>query len=183
MFMLARVAKKSRAKGEKYMPGTRTAPDVEGSETYVAVSAKFVDADNGETTITMRVSASATVAQIQAMLQALQAISNASMYEAALSYVFAGAKSKANALADDYVSVKDVIRLSAKDITTGAYERFYTPAPLGDLIGDNAVVDTADTDYITWRSAVNTILPTGFTLLNVAFVQNVARNKGQSPIA
>jgi hypothetical protein len=167
----------------KDMPGTRTAPDVTLTETYGSLSISLVDADNGETTVTLRTASDATLAEYETLIDALQVIANGSIWRVENTAVYEGAKSKANALDESYVSVKDVIRLSAKNVTDGAYIRAYAPSPLGDLIGDNASVDTTNASYTAWRDAVSAVLPAGFTLLNVAFVQNVERNKGESPVA
>lgn len=162
---------------------TRTAPDITGASSFEFVSIRYVDADDGETTVTFRAIDTLTLAALQALVNLAQTISNASIFEVITGSSWQGAKSKANATDDSYVSVKDVLRLSFKDIASGAYERVYSPSPLGDLVMDNSVVDVSNADYIAWRDAVDAAMPTAFTVLNVAFVQNVQRNKGQSPSA
>lgn len=165
------------------MAGTRTAPAVTGAPSYVSASFSWIDADDGETTATFRTKGGVTVAEIEAVAAAGQALSRGSLWQVTLGTVWEGAKVKSNAEADDYLSVKDNIRLSSKDVSNGAYIRAYQPSPIGDAIGSDAVVDVTNGLYTAWRDAIAATLPSGFTLLNVAFVQNVARNKGQSPSA
>jgi hypothetical protein len=179
MFIMARVPSEPR-RGEK-MAGTRTAPTVDGNPTLVAVSMKFVDADNGETTVTFAVDPAILNATVEAVAAKTQAMSNASLYEIAVVPIYRGARAASNAVSDDYVSVKDSIRLSYKNISTNAYIRAYAPSPLGDLIGSNAVVDTSAVVYTDWKTAVDACLVSGYSAINVAFVQYTARNKGQAP--
>lgn len=162
------------------MPGTRSAPTVDGTPTYKSVSASLYDADEGDTTVTFRIDAASTDAEIEAYIVALQAGSNASVYDVRVEDVYQGIGLASNALADDYVSVKDAVRFSNKELSTGAYIRAYLPAPLGDMVFNKQVV-ISNTAYQNWRDAVIVILPTGFAALNAGFVQNVQRDKGISP--
>lgn len=165
------------------MPGTRTAPTVDGSPDRSTVSMQFFDQDDGETTITQPFDPASTDAEIEALAATAQDISNASLFAVHITQSYLGIGLSSNALADDYVSVKDVIRLSSRSADGNAYIRGYAPAPLGTLVGPGGSIVVTDADYIAWRTAFQAILPAGFALLNVGFVQNVARNKGQSPIA
>lgn len=162
---------------------TRTAPTVDGSETYKQVSMSLVDADDGELTVTFRVDAAATDVQIETLATELQDISNASLWRVEVGEVYEGTKDKTNADADDIVSVFDAIRLTSKLTSSGAYVRAYAPAPKGAIIQSNGVVDTANGLYIAWRDAVDAVTPTGFVMLNTSFVQNSRRNQSLSPTA
>lgn len=165
------------------MPGSRSAPTVDGTPTTSSLSMSWFDADDGETTVTQLVDPTSTNVEFEAAAAAAQAMSNASLFQIDVVQSYKGIGLASNALSDDYVSVKDAIRLSNKQLASGAYIRAYVPAPLGPLILPGPIVDTTDATYITWRDAIVAILPTGFALLNTGFVQNVARNKGVSPIA
>lgn len=162
------------------MPGTRSAPTVNGTPTKRVLSVSFYDADEGDTTVTFQIAAAATDADIEAYVAAAQAGTNSSIYDVSITESYQGIGLASNALADDYVSVKDNVRFSNKNVATGAYIRAYLPAPLGGMVHNKQVV-IADTAYIAWRDAVIDILPSGFAALNAGFVQNVQRDKGISP--
>lgn len=162
------------------MPGTRSAPTVNGTPTKTVLSMSFYDADEGDTTVSFQIDPAATDAEIEALVVAAQAGSNASIYDVSVSQVYQGIGLASNALADDYVSVKDAVRFSNKQLASGAYIRAYLPAPLGNMVYNGTVV-VGDAQYIAWRDAVITVLPSGFAALNAGFVQNVQRDKGVSP--
>jgi hypothetical protein len=183
MFTLGLRTNDTQTRKVNLMPGTRVAPDVTGAPSSALLSMSMVDADDGQTTVSFLTNPAATNAAVEALAANLQAISQASLFEVRRHQVWAGIPLSSNAVADDYVSVNDVIRLSNKQISSGAYIRAYAPSPLGDIVGPNGTVVTTNAAYIAWRDAVVAVLPAGFALLNVGFVQNVQRNKGISPIA
>jgi len=165
------------------MPGTRTAPTVNGTPSRTVVSFSFFDQDDGQTTISFPIDPASTDAEIEALADTAQAISNASEFEVSVTQTYLGVGLASNALADDYVSVKDAIRLSSRSADGNAYIRGYVPSPLGTLVGSGGSIVVTDSAYIAWRDAFQALLPSGYALINVGFVQNVARNKGQSPVA
>lgn len=162
------------------MPGTRSVPTVNGTPTKTVLSMSFYDADEGDTTVSFQIDPASTDAEIEALVVAAQAGSNASIYDVSVAQVYQGIGLASNALADDYVSVKDAVRFSNKQLASGAYIRAYLPAPLGNMVYNGTVV-VSDAQYIAWRDAVIAVLPTGFAALNAGFVQNVQRDKGVSP--
>lgn len=162
------------------MPGTRSAPTVNGTPTKTLLSISFFDADEGDTTVTFQIDSGATDAEIESLVVATQAGSNASVYNVQITQQYSGVGLASNALADDYVSVKDAVRFSNKQLALGAYIRNYLPAPLGDMVFNKQVV-TSNAAYIAWRDATIVVLPSGFAAINAGFVQNVQRDKGVSP--
>lgn len=162
------------------MPGSRSAPTVDGTPTRTVLSMSFYDQDDGETTVTHQIANDATDVEIEALAAAAQAGSNASLFDIQVIQDYQGIGLASNALPDDYVSVADVIRFSNKQLASGAYIRAYLPAPLGTMVANQQVIVT-DATYAAWRDAVIAVLPAGFAALNAAFVQNVRRNKGISP--
>lgn len=176
-------ANEQNARKDYLTMATRTAPTVDGSPSRTTLSMEFYDADEGSTTVSQPYDPASTNAELEAVAAAAQAISNASLFAIHIQQTYLGVGLASNADSDDYVSVKDVIRLSSRSADGNAYIRGYVPAPHGGLVYGNGSVLITDADYITWRTAFQAILPTGYALLNVGFVQNVARNKGGSPIA
>jgi len=162
------------------MAGSRSAPTVNGTPTKTTLSMSFFDADEGDTTVTFQIANGTTDADIEALAAAAQAGSNASLYDVSIQESYSGIGLASNAAADDYVSVKDAVRFSNKNLATNAYIRAYLPAPLGNMVYNKTVV-TSDTEYAAWRDAVIAVLPSGYAALNAGFVQNVQRDKGVSP--
>jgi len=77
------------------MAGVRTAPDVTTAATFRQLHVRWIDNSGDITSEAYLVPAAATTAQIEAMLDALQACSNASLFEASISQHWGG-----DALAD-----------------------------------------------------------------------------------
>lgn len=163
------------------MPGTRVAPTVDGTPTYLSLSMAWVDDNNKKYSNALLIDAAATDIEIEAVAVAAQAGSNASLYEINVGQVYQGVPLASNALAEVHESIADKVRLQTKDLTTQAYNPAYIPAPLEILVGENNEVDISQAIYTTWRDAVQAVLPTGFALLNAGFVQNVQRNESTSP--
>lgn len=113
------------------MPGTRTAPAITAAATYKRVSIHWVDNSGEVRSDSANVPVGATAAQIEAVIVALQAASNASVYQVDVSEIRLGAKSSANALnVGRSPSVFDNIVGHFKDDVTTASQRLFIPAPI-----------------------------------------------------
>lgn len=123
------------------MPGTRTAPAITGSPTFLEVSLRWIDAVGDRRSDASIIDAAATDIQVEAVAADMQAGSNASLYAVRLTEVFEGAMAKSNALAAVRESNQDNIVYHAKD--TGRVDRrSFLPAP----IAANFVTDTETPD-------------------------------------
>jgi len=165
----------------RIMPGTSTIPTILAGETGYTLSMSWKDNEDAEYTDTIKTDATVSIAEIQALVDAAQAASNASSFKVSWTTVWEGVADSSNALAQAHESVFDKMRLSFKAIATGAYDQVYVPAPLTAIILSGGVVDTANALYIAWRAAVVAVMQTGFTALNAGFVQNSKRNNSVSP--
>jgi hypothetical protein len=163
------------------MAGTATVPSVAGGQTFNLVTLHWIDDNEKEYSHSFRTIDAPTDPQLQAFVDDSQALSNASSWRLEVTNIYEGAKDAGNAASAVHESVADKVRLSYKDISTGAYEQAYIPAPLEDVILDNNTVDITDALYIAWKAAVDAIKQTGMTALNVAFVQYQQRNDSVSP--
>jgi hypothetical protein len=164
------------------MPGTRTAPTIGGTPTNLLVSLHWVDDNNKTYANSILVDAASTDVQIEAIAAAAQAGSNASLWKVSIDNVYTGVPLASNADSAVHESIADKIRLQTKQLSSGAYNPAYIPAPLAVMVGDNNEVDITNGLFTTWRDAIQAVLPTGFALLNVGFVQNVQRNDSSNPI-
>lgn len=178
---IASHARQSKEKKENIMPGTRTAPAITGAQTYDTVTFRFIDENEKEYSDTFRIDAATTAVELEAVAAAVQLASNGSLYDVVRSSAWRGAKNAANALSAVHESVADKIRLSMVELSSGAYEQAYIPAPLETLVGDGGVVDITQVAYTTWRDAVLAAVPTTFVGLNTEFVQYSQRNDAVSP--
>lgn len=163
------------------MAGTRTAPAITAAQTYDEVTFSFIDDNEGEYSNTIRIDTAATGIQVEALAAAVQAASNGSLFAVKRSSLWVGTKSAANAASAVHESVADKIRLSLKQLSSGAYEQAYIPAPLEILVGDGGIVDTTNVTYTAWRDAVLAVAPTNFVGLNAEYVQYSQRNDAVSP--
>ncbi len=119
------------------MPGTRTAPDITGTPTFIEISLRWIDAVGDLRSDASIIDAAATDIQIEAVAAKMVLASNASLYSVRKTEVFDGAKAKSNALAAVRESVQSNIVYHAKD-TTRADRRAFVPSP----ISANFVTDT-----------------------------------------
>jgi len=115
------------------MPGTRTAPTVDGiAPSYLAVSVSFIDAVGDPRTVTIQAPAGTAVADIEAYVNALQAASNASIWKVSVQEIYEGVESIANALAAVRESVDDSIVIHYKNALRVS-QRVYIPSFLDTL--------------------------------------------------
>ncbi len=160
---------------------TSTIPAIAGGPNYEEVSLSFIDNEEKEYTYSVRIQGAATDVQLQAIVDAVNAATNASSWRLQRREVYEGAKNANNADAVAHESVADKIRLSYKDLATGAYAQTYIPAPLTVLVGDGGVVDTSNALYTAFKTAWDAVVLAGFSAINVEFVQYSERNDVVSP--
>ncbi len=160
---------------------TSTVPTIAGGQTGYEVGISWIDENEIEYTDSIRAKNGITDAELQALIDASQAGSNASSFKMTITTSWEGAKNASNATSAVHESVKDKVRYSLKDLATGAYAQAYMPAPLEAWVGDNNVVDITQATYIAWKAAVDAVKLAVLTPLNVAFVQYSQRNDSVSP--
>lgn len=139
------------------MPGTRTAPAITGSPTFLRISLRWIDAVGDVRSDSSLMDAAATDVQIEAVAAKMVAASNASLYEVDVSEVFKGAKAKSNALSAIRESIQNNVVYHAKD--TGQVDRrSFLPSPLQAVfVTDTETPDASDvllTDVMTAWDAV-----------------------------
>lgn len=167
------------------MAGVRTAPDVTGAATYRQLHVRWIDNSGDITSEAYLIPAAATNTQIEAMLDALQAGSNASLFETSISTHFGG-----DAFADvnnaDYAEEKSTSvfdRMFATWKNTNpeiAAKRVSIPAPIGALfLGDGVEVasdtpDPASAELVALFGATLAVFGAGW---DVAWVRYVERRE------
>lgn len=111
------------------MPGTRTAPTVNGTPTFINVSLRWIDASGDKRSDAVQVPTAATSAQIEAWAAAQQAAANASLYAVNVENVYNSTPDKSNALDEPKDSVYDNMVYLAKT-ATNLSKRGFLPSPI-----------------------------------------------------
>lgn len=163
------------------MPGTRSAPTVDGTPDFLNISFSWIDYVGDRYTCTFLGSGTtATPAEIEALANLFQDISNASLWRVQVTQDYSGAMLKSNALEEVWNDAEDVVVIHYKNLTTKAdlYTNF--PAPLDDIfIEGTEQVDTANVDFTNLLAGIAAVLPTGFTPATVRFSKHREINQAE----
>jgi len=158
--------------------GTRTAPDVTGAATNRRVSLRWIDLTGDLVTTSLDVPVAATAAQIEALGDAMQAASQASLYEIDNTGVWAAVPDKNDAVSGHADSVFDVVTSLIKSAAPRSALDWYIPAPNDTVVlpeTDN--IDPASTELAAIYTAVLALLPAGFTVVQARFSEHKETNK------
>lgn len=118
------------------MPGTRTAPTVDGSPVRIDLSVRFVDHTGDKKSVSFYdVGATVIDSEIETLVADLQAGTNASIYEVNVTQSYSSAWQASNALEEVYENVASHITVLNKD-GTGRTQNTVIPAVLDDLLVD-----------------------------------------------
>lgn len=158
------------------MPGTRTAPTVDGSITGQRVSFRLIDSRGDRRSVSARSLTAVTDADVEALAVALQAATNASLYSVTITDLYEGLALGSNAVEAVVESVYDNVSINFKDVPGDRQQTMFIPAPLGDYILDGDVVDTADTVYTAVRDAFDTVLGGNYDAVTVTFTERRDKN-------
>ena len=161
------------------MPGTRTAPTVDGTPPYKSVSFRFIDSTGDKRSFSVKVPNAVTDVDIEAAVVALQAATNASIHEVTVTQQYAGAALASNALSDVHQSVYDNVVILYKDDSVPISQNGFIPAPLDALTDSDDNVDTGNATYIAARDAINTILAAGYTAISTRYTERREKNDSQ----
>jgi hypothetical protein len=142
----------------------RTAPAVTGAATAALVSFRFIDANQNIVSWSIRTTvALATGANVEAVAAALATASNASLWGVVISSAWETVPNAVNAVDAPYSSGYDNVVELFKDIASGAAQDAFIPAPIDALMNTGTTqVDLANTDFIAFSNAVNTLLPAAY---------------------
>lgn len=160
------------------MPGTRTAPAIDGSPTFTSLSLRWIDASGDLRTTSLRLPPDATVPEIEAVVANAQAISNASVYQVNVVDVYTSTPDDLSALNEAHESLFDNIALNCKDVLADSQQTAYIPAPLTSVTRDGDVVDTVNVAYQTWRDSIIAALGGNYAAVTVRYTER--RKKADS---
>lgn len=119
------------------MPGTRTAPTVDGTPPFQFASYQFIDSTEDVRSIGIQFPPGTTATQINAVGTQLQALSNASLFKIEVKAVYASAPDPGNAVAAVHISVYDNVVVLFKDQVNHSQDVFVV-APTTDLQPDDS---------------------------------------------
>lgn len=161
------------------MPGTRTAPAVNGTPSFSRVSVTLIDASGDIRTVSWQMGPGVTNAQIEAAVDNIQDYSNASMYKVEVSAVYNSAPQQTSALAEVYPSVYDNVVLLYKDALNNS-ENVFIPAPTTELQPSGS--DTPDTTVLagiraSFAATMNGTGSAGWTPISARFTERREKNQ------
>lgn len=143
------------------MPGTRTAPTVDGGNDFKVVTLKWIDYTSDKRSDAYIVDATlGTNAAIEAFAVAMQAVSNASLYDIRVGDVYSGAADgTSNALEEVWENVQDNLVLQAKQPFGGQSLRTYVPSPVESMFLEGTEdIDPANVPLgvviTTWKAMI-----------------------------
>lgn len=138
----------------KVAAGTRTAPTIDGSPTFLTVSVTLYDYTGDQRTDTYQIDADSTDVEIEAFIAGLQACTNATIWRVSVGQVYNSQGDKTNATEDVWENSKDNVVLLAKK-TDNTAQDFYIPSPLESMFIDSTEqIDPASGVLITLLASI-----------------------------
>ena len=154
----------------------RTAPTIDGSPTFKRLSIKYIDFSGDERSTAIRIDAAATPAQIEALVAAANAASNANPFQVTVSEVYAGDPDVVVGMNEVFSSVFDNVVIGCGDVTVNAQQQGYIVAPQGSLIPTGDTVDTSNGNYTAFRDALLTLLGGSYAAKTARFTERREKN-------
>jgi hypothetical protein len=153
------------------MPGTKTAPTVDGTGfQWKSVSMTFYDYTGEQRTVTVRVDSDATPAEIDALVSAMQVMSNATIWRVTVSDVYNSVGDPSNAVESVWEEASANIVLLAKD-TTDQSSNLFIPAPVNDAFVEGT--EEINPAYVPLANTLTAWLAmkTGYNVVSGRFTQ------------
>lgn len=162
------------------MPGTRTAPAINGTPAYQLISFHYIDYSGDRRSVSVQTGAGVANSALEALADNMQDYSNASLWKVGVEAVYAGDMVRANALAEVYPSVYDNVVILYKTADNRS-QNIFIPAPTEEIQPQDQ--DTPDTaTLITFNLVALPVLngtpSIGYTARSARFTER--REKNQS---
>jgi len=159
----------------------RSAPTVDGTPNLKKVSMTFVDRSDDQRTVSQYIEAAATAAQIEGLVAAAAAASNANIFRVEVSDVYNAARVSSQALAAEENSVFDNVVLLMKESSSPSGTDTFLPAPVRAVfVGDSDNINNTNALYTAWRDAcvlvgLGTLVP-----ISVRYTERREKNQATS---
>lgn len=150
------------------MAGTRTAPTVNGTPSFIVVSLTFYDYTGEQRTDSYQLDADSTNAEIEAFVAATQALSNGTLWRVQVKQTYNSVGDPSNAQESVWEEASSNLVFLAKDVMNNA-EDFFVPAPINSVfIEGTENIDPTAQAIIDYLAA---ILPmrSGFSFVSARF--------------
>lgn len=176
--MLASYASIFIMEKENIMAGSSSVTDITVADPAWDISFRLIDASGDIRTVTIQRPAGSapSTAEIKAAQDALQAASNASIFEVALNSRWIGPKDVGIADDSTYLSVYDNVVINYKDEPARKQQSAYIPSPVGELVQGGDRVDAGNSLYTAVRDAYDVLLAGDFAAVTVRFTERREKN-------
>lgn len=159
------------------MAGTRTAPAINGTPSFKTVSIRWIDYTGNLRSDNYQLPAAATDAQVEALVAALQAGSNASIYRVDVNFAYYSVEDSSNANEVVWEDVKDNLVIQAKN-TLADSEQMYVPAPSNDMfIEGTENIDPTNTELAAILTATLAAFGAGYGIVGARLSKRTRRGK------
>lgn len=137
------------------MPGTRTAPTVDGTPNWKVVSVTLYDHTGEQRTDSYYFDADSTAAEIEAFVVALQDVTNGTIWKVGVTDLYNSIGDSSNAIEEVWEDADTNVVLLAKSPTVVQGMDFYIPAPINAMFleGTNEI-DPANADLAAFMTAI-----------------------------
>lgn len=153
--------------------GTRTAPTVDGSPTWVNVSVSLIDHTGDVRTDTYQLDADSSDAEIEAFIAGIQLLSNTSIYRVTVGEVYNSTKDKTQALEVVWENVHDNVVVLEKTAVNVAQD-FFVPAPIEAMfVAGTENINPAYADFVTFLATI-TPMRAAYSAISARFTHRKA---------
>lgn len=158
------------------MAGTRTAPAVTGSVTSVTITLHLIDASGDIYTDALTFVSAPSAANIETMVAAYQAATQASVYKVTQSSEWAGNADPANAEVGQRNSIKDGINILYKNLTTLNTQTPRLVAPIAGVMSGNLDIPVLTSTELAALITAQEALLTGYDIQSGQFTERRERS-------
>lgn len=150
--------------------------------TYRLASFGLIDQSGDQRSVSLKLGAAVTSAEVLDIGAALGAASKANLYKIEVSDVYADAPDASEALDGERDSVYDNVVILFKSIATFATQNAFIPAPVDAImLGESDDPDTSAALYTAYRDAIDTALGAGWDPISARFTERREINDRRFP--
>jgi len=157
--------------------GTRTATTVDGTPDFKRVSIHYVDVSGDLRSVSSVIAAGDTDTEIEALVDALQDATQASIYEVSVAYVYTSTPDAQNAVAGSRDSVYDNVVTLYKNAAAQISRDLFIPAPAPEIMnGDLDEIDATSTELLAVYTALAAV-SSGYQIVSARYTERREINK------
>lgn len=150
------------------MPGTRTAPTVNGTPNFKQLSVTVYDYTGEQRTDTYQIDADATDVEVEAFVDALQAVTNSTIWRVRVGEVYNSVGDPSNALEEVWEEASANLVILQKDASNNAID-WYVPSPINAMFVEGTEdIDPTNTSLVAWLATL-TPIKAGFSVVSGRF--------------